>query len=242
MGSDENAVLDPLLRVQREWSAIPTYDELLAECYQTREGFHLMVYPFAGRMLNEGVSSLVAARLARETPRTFSIASNEYGFELLCELPVEIDEAKLRRLMQVEGLMEDLLLSVNVSDLARRQFRDIAQIAGLVDAGTPGKRKSSRQLQVSSGLMFDVLQRHDAGNLLLDQARREVLEAQLDFIELQQLLMRLSHSRINVRRPKRLTPLGFPMWADRLQTQTLSTESWRARIEREAKRLEKIAS
>ena len=237
----ELQLLAPLLRVQREWSAIPTYDELLAECYQTREGFHLMVYPFAGRILNEGVASLVAARLARQTPRTFSIASNEYGFELLCELPFEVDAARMRELMQVESLMEDLALSVNVSDLARRQFRDIAQISGLVDPGTPGKRKSSRQLQVSSGLMFDVLQRHDAGNLLLDQAHREVLEAQLDYRELKQLLQRLSHSRINVTRPKRLTPLGFPMWADRLQTQTLSTESWRERIEREATRLEKIA-
>jgi ATP-dependent helicase Lhr and Lhr-like helicase len=237
----EVRALEPLLLVQSEWSAIPTRDELLVECYQTRDGFHVMVFPFAGRMLNEGVASLTASRLARATPRTFSITSNEYGFELLCEEPFEIDGAVMRRLMSVEQLLPDLLTSINVSDLARRQFRDIAQIAGLVDPGTPGKRKSSRQLQVSSGLMFDVLERHDAQNLLLDQARREVLEAQLDFRELHALLERLSRLRITVRRPPRLSPLGFPMWADRLQTQMLTTETWRARIEREARRLEKLA-
>ena len=237
----EVRALGPLLRVQREWSAIPTHADLLVECYQTREGFHVMVFPFAGRILNEGVASLAASRLAREIPRTFSITSNEYGFELLCEEPFEIDTETLRRLMSVEELLPDLLISINVSDLARRQFRDIAQIAGLVDPGTPGKRKSSRQLQVSSGLMFDVLERHDARNLLLDQARREVLDAQLDFRELRLLLERLAHLRITVRRPTRLTPLGFPLWADRLHTQTLTTETWRARIEREARRLEKFA-
>ncbi len=238
----EVRVLEPLLRVQNEWSIVPTRGELLAEIYRTREGFHLMMFPFSGRILNEGVASIIATRLAREAPRTFAITSNEYGFELLCEEPFEADEATLERLMSVDALLPDLLASVNVSDLARRQFRDIAQIAGLVDAGTPGKRKSSKQLQVSSGLMFDVLERHDAENLLLLQSRREVLDAQLDFTELRDLLVKLARLHVKVRRPQRMTPLAFPIWADRLQTQTLSTETWRARIEREARRLEKLAS
>ena len=138
----EVRVLEPLLRVQSEWSVIPTRGELLAETYRTREGFHLMMFPFSGRVLNEGVASIIASRMARETPRTFAITSNEYGFELLCEEPFEVDEAMLKQLMSVDSLLPDLLSSVNVSDLARRQFRDIAQIAGLVDAG------STRQTQI----------------------------------------------------------------------------------------------
>jgi ATP-dependent helicase Lhr and Lhr-like helicase len=238
----EVRALQPLLRIQSEWSSLPQHGELLAEAYQTREGFHLMMFPFSGRILNEGVASIIANRLAREVPRTFAITSNEYGFELLCEEPFETDESTLLRLMSVESLLPDLLMSVNVSDLARRQFRDIAQIAGLIDAGTPGRRKSSKQLQVSSGLMFDVLERHDADNLLLEQSRREVLAAQLDFGELRALLARLGRLRVTVTRPRRMTPLAFPIWADRLQTQTLSTETWRARIERESRRLEKLAT
>jgi ATP-dependent Lhr-like helicase len=241
-GEPEVCALEPLLRVQKEWSSVPSVGELLVERYLTREGAHLMVYPFAGRILNEGVASIMASRLARESPMTFSIASNEYGFELLCAESFDIDEYTVRRLLAVGDLLPDLLMSMNASDLARRQFRDIAQIAGLVDPGTPGKRKSSRQLQASSGLMFDVLQRHDADNLLLDQSRREVLDAQLNFRELRELLARLAAWHVDVQRPPRLTPLGFPIWADRLQTQTLSTETWRARIEREARRLEKWAT
>jgi ATP-dependent Lhr-like helicase len=234
-------LLRPLLDLQAAWSALPTRTEFLVEILKSREGFHLFAYPFAGRLLNEGVASLVALRAARETPRTFSITANEYGFELLCEEEFALPEPALRRWLSPQDLLPDLLASIDASDLARRQFRDIARIAGLVDPGTPRRGKTSRQLQVSSGLMFDVLERHDAGNLLLEQSRREVLEAQLDYRELQDVLADVAAKHWVVQRPGRLTPLSFPLWADRLQTQTLSTESWQARVEREARRLEKLA-
>jgi ATP-dependent Lhr-like helicase len=237
----ELQALRPLLDLQRQWSALPTHHDLLFEATKSREGFHLFVYPFAGRLLNEGVASVMSLRAAREAPRTFSITSNDYGFELLCEEEFAVTQDALRRWLSPEALIVDLLASINVSDLARRQFRDIARIAGLVDPGTPRRGKTTRQLQVSSGLMFDVLERHDAGNLLLEQSRREVLDAQLDQVELHAVLRRLADQRWIIAHPARFTPLSFPLWADRLQTQTLSTESWQSRVEREARRLEKLA-
>lgn len=240
-GDPELEALRPLLELQVKWSSMPTRSQLLIEVLENREGFHLFVYPFAGRMLNEGVASLMSLRAARETPRTFSITTNEYGFELLCEEEFEVTEAALRRWLSPAQLLPDLLASINVSDLARRQFRDIARIAGLVDPGTPRRGKTARQLQVSSGLMFDVLERHDGENLLLQQSRREVLDAQLDHTELRDVLERVAAQHWVIVRPGRFTPLSFPLWADRLQTQTLSTESWQSRVEREARRLDKMA-
>ncbi len=237
----ELLTLRPLLDIQERLSALPTADRLLVEVLHSREGFHLFVYPFAGRLLNEGVASLMSLRAAREAPRTFSITTNEYGFELLSEEPFDVSEAAVRRWLAQDDLVPDLLASVNASDLARRQFRDIARIAGLVDPGAPRRGKTARQLQVSSGLMFDVLDRHDAGNLLLEQSRREVLEAQLDQAELKGVLARIAAQSCCLMQLLRFTPLSFPLWADRLQTQTLSTESWQSRVEREARRLEKLA-
>jgi ATP-dependent Lhr-like helicase len=238
----EMRLMEPLLRVQRDWSRLPDSAHLLVEQHESREGFHLFVFPFAGRLLNEGVATIMAARAARERPLTFSITTNEYGFELLCEQPVDVDAARLARWLSPEGLLGDLVASINASELARRQFRDIARIAGLVDPGTPRRGKTARQLQVSSGLMFDVLRRHDPDNLLLEQANREVLEAQLAYRELHETLQRLASLQIALTRPPRFTPLSFPLRADRLQTQTLSTESWRERVQREAQRLERLAS
>ena len=233
--------LRPLLEIQAQWSAIPTREHLLVELLTNREGFHMFVFPFQGRLVNEGIASLMALRLARESPRTFSITTNEYGFELLCEEPLPVTQENLRRWLNTEQLIVDLLASVNVSDLARRQFRDIARIAGLVDSGTPRRGKTARQLQVSSALMFDVLQKHDSGSLLLEQARREVLAGQLDHVAVDEALQRISRQSLRLVEPARFTPLSFPLWADRLQTQTVSTESWQSRIEREARRLERAA-
>jgi ATP-dependent helicase Lhr and Lhr-like helicase len=237
----ELAALRPLLELQRKWSALPANDQLLMEAFDNREGFHLFVFPFQGRLVNEGIASLLALRMAREVPRTFSITTNEYGFELLCGEPFTVTEHALRRWFDADRLVEDLLASVNVSDLARHQFRDIARIAGLVDSGTPRRGKTTRQLQVSSGLMFDVLEQHDAGSLLLEQARREVLERQLDHVALAKALEQIARQTLSLTHPGRLTPLSFPLWADRLQTQTLSTESWQSRIEREARKFERAA-
>jgi ATP-dependent Lhr-like helicase len=240
-GDPELSLLKPLLDLQQHWSALPRCDRLLLEVLDNREGFHLFVFPFLGRQLNEAVASLMALRAAREEPRTFSITSNEYGFELLCEEPFDTTEEVLRRWIRAEHLVTDVIASVNLSDLARRRFRDIARIAGLVDSGTPRRGKTARQLQTSSGLMFDVLERYDPNNLLLEQSRREVLEWQLDQTQLAEAIERLAAQSWCIETPGRYTPLSFPLWAERLQTQTLSSESWQKRIEREARRLERFA-
>lgn len=234
----ELAAMRPLLAIQADWSSLPRPGRLLVETLTSREGFHLFVFPFAGRLVNEGLATLVAARWARATPRTFSVAANEYGFELLGPEALPVDEPTLRQLLAPAHLLEDLLAAINVSELARRQFRGIARIAGLVDVGPPRRGKSTRQLQASTALVYDVLRQYDAGSLLLAQAEREVLESQLELAPLRAALERAAASELVLRHPRRLTPLSFPLWAERLQTQTVSTETWQQRVERAASRLE----
>jgi ATP-dependent Lhr-like helicase len=231
----------PLLALQSTWSALPRPGRLLVETLTSREGFHVFVFPFAGRLVNEGLATLAAARWARDVPRSFSVSANEYGFELLGPDELPLDEAVLRRLLDPARLLEDLLASINVSELARRQFRPIARIAGLVDVGPPRRGKNTRQLQASASLVYEVLRQYDAGSLLLAQAEREVLESQLALDPLREALERAAACELALRRPGRLTPLSFPLWAERLQTQTVSTETWQQRVERAASRLEALA-
>lgn len=237
----EMRAAQPLLAVQERWSALPAKDVLLVERVRSREGHHLFIYPFCGRLANEGIATLVAARWAREQPQTFSINSNDYGFELLSPTEIEVDEGRLAAALSTENLAENLLTSVNLSEISRRQFRDIARIAGLVFQGFPGSGKTTRQLQASSGLVYDVLQRYDPDNLLLRQSRFEVLEAQLEFTRISDALQRVASRRLLLTEPKRFTPLSFPLWASRLQSQMMSTETWQTRIERAARELEEQA-
>jgi len=168
--------IDHLLQLQTAWSDLPTQQELLVESIRMRDGFSIFFFPFAGRLVHEGLGILVAWRLARLQPSTLTISSTDYGFELLGSDVIELNESLIRDLLSTENLLEDLLSSLNTSEAAKRQFRDIARIAGLVFQGYPGSGKSTRQIQASSGLIFDVLKNHDADNLLLEQANREVLQ------------------------------------------------------------------
>jgi ATP-dependent Lhr-like helicase len=228
--SPELRRLAPLLALQARWSRLPAPGTLLVEQLATRHGHHLFAFPFAGRAVHEGLATLVAHRLARESPATFTLSANDYGFELVSRTAVTLDGTRLRALLAVDGLAEELAASVNVSEVARRQFRDIARIAGLVLQGLPGRPKTTRQLQASSGLVFDVLERYDPGNLLLGQARREVLDGQLEVRRLRESLERLAGAELVLTRPPRLTPLAFPLWAESLHTQVLSSESWEERV------------
>jgi ATP-dependent Lhr-like helicase len=238
----EMRAASPLLDVQQKWSALPSLDAMLVERVRSREGFHVFAYPFCGRLANEGIATLVAARWARQQPQTFSVNANDYGFELLSPTEIALDEDRLQAALSKEHLAEDLLAGVNLGEIARRQFRDIARIAGLVFQGFPGSGKSTRQIQASSGLVFDVLQRYDPDNLLLRQSRLEVLEAQLEFSRISAALERVASRRVLLTDPGRFTPLSFPLWASRLQTQMVSTETWQTRIERAARALEAQAA
>lgn len=236
----EVTALTATFEVQQQWSSLPGPGELLVERTRTREGEHLFVFPFAGRLAHEGLASLLAWRLAQQRPATFSVAVNDYGLELLSGKRLGITADELAAVLTRSNLADDLEQCLNAGELARRRFRAIARIAGLVFTGYPGKAKGARQLQASSGLIFDTLQRYAPEHRLLDQAREEVLSQQLEYQRLADCLAELETSRIVFHDTPRLTPLAFPLWAERLRNR-LSSEDWQARIERMIASLERAA-
>jgi ATP-dependent Lhr-like helicase len=225
----------PILEVQASMSRIPARDELLIERVSSKEGEHLFVYPFEGRLVHEGLSALFAYRIAQLEPLSFTFACNDYGFELLSPGRAPIELALDGNLLSSEFLLHDILASLNAVELARRQFREIARVAGLVFAGYPGSPKTLKQVQASSGLLYDVFTRYDPDNLLIHQAQREVLEKQLEQTRLGIALDRMRAGRVTVIDVDRPTPLAFPLVVDR-NREHLSTEQLSARIKRMARR------
>lgn len=238
IGAEMQAVR-PLLELQREWSALPTRGSLLAETWHSRQGWHLFLYPFAGRMANLGLASLIAWRASKETPLSVSIAVNDYGFELLT--PTVVDwAALLPSTLSRDNLLEDVLASLNAGEMAQRRFREIAQISGLVFGGYPAAQKSTRQIQASSGLFFEVFRRHDAGNLLLGQARDEVLREELEIERLQRQLLKMNELHLDLRDLRRPGPLAFALVVEGMR-ETMSTEKLADRIARMVADLEQAA-
>ena len=236
----EMRALRPLLEVQRRWSGLPTSNSLLAEALKSREGWHLFLYPFAGRQVHLGLASLLAWRVSQQQAVTFSIAVNDYGLELLSATSVDWSQVLNPGLLSAEHLLNDVLASLNAGELALRRFREIARIAGLVFAGYPGAPKSTRQVQASSGLFFEVFKQYDAGNLLLAQAGEEVLREELDIHRLEQKLARINRLKLDLHQIKRPTPLGFPLLVERMR-ESMSSEKLADRIRRMVTDLEKTA-
>ena len=228
--SPEMRAVRPLLALQAQWSALPTPETLLAETFKSRQGWHLFLYPFAGRMANLGLANLIAWRVSRVQPLSVSIAVNDYGFELLS--PGNVDWAThLPQALGTEHLLDDVLASLNAGEMALRRFREIAQIAGLVFGGYPAAQKSLRQIQASSGLFYEVFRKHDTGNLLLAQARDEVLNEELEIERLHRQLLKMGQLQLELRPLKRPGPLAFALLVEGMR-ETLSTERLADRIAR----------
>lgn len=236
----ELQALKPLLEVQARWSVIPRPNELLIERARTRDGWHLFFYPFEGRLVHEGLAALLGWRIARVRPISFSMSANDQGFEMLSADPPPIEEALGEDLFSPDKLDVEIRAALNATEMARRQFREIARVTGLVFPGLPRAGKTARQLQASSGLFFDVFQRYDPGNLLLQQAEREVLERQLEQSRLALTLRRLQESSIVLKDPVRVTPLAFPLLVDRTRNK-LSSETLVDRVRKMQARLEREA-
>jgi ATP-dependent helicase Lhr and Lhr-like helicase len=234
----------PLIELQARWSAVPTRSALVVESMLSREGRHLFAYPFAGRHVHMGLASLIAWRIGQGTPSTFSIAVNDYGFELLSPVDVDWMAAWQRRrdaLLSEDRLLDDVLASLNAGELAQRRFREVARVSGLIFQGYPGAPKSVKQLQASSSLFYEVFRKYDAGNKLLAQAGREVLEQELELERLRQALGRMRCQEVRYRRLSRPTPFAFPLMVERFREQ-VTTEQLSARIERMLADLERAAA
>jgi ATP-dependent Lhr-like helicase len=223
--------LHPLVVAQTQKSRIPQAHEFLVEYIKTKEGYHLFFYPFEGRLVHEVMAALMAYRIAQLYPISFSMAMNDYGFELFSDSPISLEEVRLKNILSQENLMSDVAKSVNATEMAKRKFKEIAIISGLVIQTYPGKQQTNKSIISSSGLMFKVLESYDPENLLLLQAYREVFNEQLEEQRLKKAFQRIAESTLVFKKSDRFTPLSFPIKVDSLR-QILSTEDLATRVKK----------
>ena len=235
---EELVAVMPIIRKQAELSRVPRINELLIEKIITEEGCHVYIYPFEGRSVHEGISALIAYRLSLFIPISFSIALNDYGFELLSDQNIPIEDGIDSSIFSTEHLAEDIQASLNSVEMAKRRFRDIASISGLVFKGFPGHYQKDKHLQSSSQLFFDVFRDYESDNLLFRQAYNEVMEFQIEEVRMRNALKRINGQKIVLTYPDRPTPFAFPILVDRLR-EKLSSEKLEDRIRKMTLKLEK---
>ncbi len=237
-GIVELDTISPILDIQKDWSILPGENQFLIEKSTSKEGCHVFFFPFEGRYVHEGMSALLAQRISKMTPITFSIAMNDYGFELLSDQDIPIEEALENDVLSPVNLVEDIQSSLNNSEMAKRRFWGISQVAGLVFHGFPGEQRKSRHLRMNTSLLFDVFSEYEPDHLLIRQAFDEVMFFQLDEIRLRKALMKVQSQEIVLNHTKRFTPYAFPIMVDRLR-EKLSSEKLIDRIKKMQLQLEK---
>ena len=225
----ELRVLKPLFDLQSDLSYMPRERELLIEQIETKDGFHLFAYPFEGRLVHEAMAAILAYRISRIRPISFTFAMNDYGFELLSDQPIPVDDTNVYELFSLDDLSADIQRSVNSAEMARRKFRDIGVIGGLIFQGNPGEQVKTRHLQSSASLLFNVFTEYDPHNLLIRQAYNEVMEQQMEEGRLRNMLERIQTGQIVLRWPQRLTPFCFPLKVDSMR-EDLSSEKLEDRV------------
>ena len=239
--SPELELVRPLLELQGRWSALPGDGEWLIEQIATRDGHALFFYPFEGRLAHLGLATLFSYRLARATPRTFSLTANDYGFGLLSATPVPLTLGELGKLLAAPGRRGGHPRGperggARPAAVPRDRARRGPDLPGL-----PGEPHPARQLQASSALLYEVFAEYDPDNLLLKQAVREVLERRLEAPRIGAALARLRGSRALLTRPPRPTPFAFPLLVEMFREE-ISTEALDARVARMVEALEQAAA
>lgn len=223
--------LKPLLDLQNQRSAVPLLNQFLIETFESRDGYHVFFYPFEGHPMHEGLASLIAYRISKLSPMSFSMAMNDYGFELLSDSPIPLIEALEEDLFTIENLENDIKQCVNAAEMAKRKFRDISSIAGLVFSGFPGKKVGQKHLQMSGSLLFNVFSEYDPQSLLLKQAYEEVYHQQVDLARVSAALSRIGKQQIVIKNLNNPSPFSFPIMVDRLRSR-LSSEKLEDRIKK----------
>jgi ATP-dependent Lhr-like helicase len=227
----ELSAIQHIFTRQNEESIVPKEDQFLIETFRTREGYHALFYPFEGRKVHEAMSNLLAYRMSLLSPISFSLAYNDYGFELLSDKHIDIQALLDNDLLTAKDLFDDLQKGINASELARRKFRDVAVISGLVFQGYPNKTVKTKHLQSNSQLLFDVFRDYEPDNLLYLQAYRETFEHELEEGRLREVLERIDRQEIVWKECKTPTPFSFPIITDRLR-EKLTSERLSERIKR----------
>ncbi len=193
---------------QKVRSALPGEHEMLLETFPRGKRFHMVCYPFDGRIAHTTLAMLLTRRLDRLGVGPLGFVCNDYALNIWSLKPM--DDLDLDDLFDQDMLGDDLEAWLEESFMMKRSFKACALIAGLIERRYPGEEKSGRQVTFSTDLIYDVLRRHQPDHLLLRCARQDAATGLLDVARLGDMLARVKGNIRNVRLD-RVSPFAVPL-------------------------------
>jgi ATP-dependent Lhr-like helicase len=216
---------------QQRVSAIPTQEDFLIEVYPEGNIRHFFFHSLIGRSANDALSRIVAWRVKNRRGGNALVTIDDYGFlmSLRDYQEMEIDEWKT--LFSPEGAEADLTKALSQSELVKWQFRGVAQTGLMVPRQQFGKQRTGRNLQWSTEVIFEVLQKYEPDHPLLAEAYYEAAHTFLDLprsLAFLEQARTLCWRRIDV---DRVSPFAFGIFVSKIK-ETMMMEDPETAIER----------
>jgi ATP-dependent Lhr-like helicase len=179
------------LHAQKARSVIASEDEMLLETFPRGNRFHMVLYPFEGRIAHATLAMLLTRRLDRLGVGPLGFVANDYSVNIWSLK--DMAGIDYETLFGQDMLGDDLESWLEESFMMKRSFKACALISGLIERRFPGDagNKSGRQVTFSTDLIYDVLRKHQPDHLLLRCARTDAATGLLDIARLGDLLSRI---------------------------------------------------
>ncbi|MDA9951363.1 ligase-associated DNA damage response DEXH box helicase [Oligoflexaceae bacterium] len=224
-------IMDQFISAQQLHSIVPDQNQFLLEVWAQKRGTHLFAYPIRGRHANHSIGLILAYRLSKKLAATYSLVVSEYGVEIVINDNSKIEALLTPELLSPTGWSDDLKMAINMSELSKLHFREIARVSNLVWQNYPRARKRGSEIKASASLLHGVFSQFEPENPLLEQADREVLERELDYKNTGGILKEIQSLTWVVKSLPTPSPLGINLIGERLAAK-LSSESTKERIDK----------
>jgi ATP-dependent Lhr-like helicase len=195
------------LYLQDKRSVLPAPDGLLIESFPRGERHYMVAYCFEGRNAHQTLGMLLTKRMERLKLKPLGFVATDYMIAVWSLKPVTAAEVEV--LFDQDMLGDDLDDWMMESSLLKRTFRNVAVIAGLIEKNHPGTKKTGRQVTINSDLIYEVLNRHEPGHVLLRATRQDAARGLTDIRRLGEMLARVK-GKITIEVLNRVSPLALP--------------------------------
>jgi len=212
-------------------SAIPAEHDFLIEHYREGPLRHLFFHSLIGRSANDALSRIVAWRMKKSRGGNALVTIDDYGFLMTLRdfQMMEIDEWK--ELFSPRDAEEDLAAALADSQLVKWQFRGVAQTGLMVPRHQFGRERSGRNLQWSTEVIFEVLQKYEPDHPLLAEAYHEAAHTFLHLPRAFAFLQRAKKLNWRTVEVAKVSPFAFGIFVSKIK-ETMMMEDPEAAIER----------
>jgi ATP-dependent Lhr-like helicase len=216
---------------QKRVSAIPTAEDFLIEIYEEGPLRHVFFHSLIGRSANDALSRILAWRVKNRRGGNALVTIDDYGILMSLRDFQAMELEEWQSLFSPEGAEEDLHAALAQSSLVKWQFRGVAQTGLMVPRMQFGKERKGRNLQWSTEVIFEVLQKYEPDHPLLAEAYYEAAHTFLDLPRAVEFLRRAETLSWNMKEVTRVSPFAFGIFVSKIK-ETMMMEDPETAIER----------